>query len=187
VQQNSGYSLLELLVALSISTILTSALLLSLSHVQVLAHDMTLQTDRDANFRLVPLLLVQWIAAAGNNRWNADWEGVSIVDGTSYFKSDFDGSGGFPDDQLSSSYENIALCHRGGNLTIQSGGGFFQPVVRRISRFESERQEEDLVLLTWWGETDHPLKTTGDLAVTEAEMKIHLWNYRQNLFLEKFQ
>lgn len=179
-----GYSLLELLLVLSISTILISALMLSFNYLQILTHDIGLRADRNGNSWVAPVLLVQWIAAAGNNRWSHQWQCVIVEAGTSIFKSDTDGKGGFPDQELSSSYEDIALEHRDEALSIRSGSGFFQPVLRGISSFEIKREAENQLLLKWSGRTDHLVKTTGKQDVELAEMKIHLWNYRNNLFSE---
>ena len=184
VQRSNGYSLLELLVVLTISTILISALILSFNYVQILAHDISLLTDRNGNLWIAPLLLVQWIAGVGNNRWNLEWDGMIVIEGMSLFKSDTDGKGGFPDQELSSSYEDIALRHREEVLSMRSGEGSFQPVLRSISSFETERLAGDLLLLKLSGRTDHPLKTTGEQNLESVEMKIHLWNYRENLFPE---
>ena len=169
---------------MSISTILISSLLLACNYVQILAHDISQRVDRDTNLWIAPSLLLQWIAAAGNNRWDHEWDGFTIVEGMAFVKSDIDGSAGFPDHELSSSYEDIALSLREESLSIRSGSGFFQPVLRRILTFETERQGEDLLVLRWSGETDHTLKTTGARDLVSTEMKIHLWNYRENLFSE---
>ena len=182
---NQGYSLLELLIVLTVSTVVISGLLYSLNYIQFLSHDMSLRCDRDVNLWIAPLLFVQWVAGVGNQRWSRMWEGVEFVDGISRFKSDIEGPGGFPDGLLLDSYEEIALDQRGDSLSMRSGAGYFQPVLRGIASFEVERVREDLLLLRWSGQTNHALKTTGTEEQRSAEMKIYLWNYRENLFEEE--
>jgi prepilin-type N-terminal cleavage/methylation domain-containing protein len=182
-----GYSLLELLVAISISSILISALMLSFNLIQTIAYDLHLQADRNGNLWITPLLILQWTAGAGNNRWSQGWDGVVQVDGITFFKADIDGKNGFPDQQLTSSFEDIALHHREKVLSIRSGSGFFQPVLRNMSSFEIDQVREDLLMIRWSGVTEHPLKITGEADLESAVMKLHLWNYRENLFLEEIR
>ncbi|MGW8180401.1 MAG: hypothetical protein ACWGQW_16820, partial [bacterium] len=59
------------------------------------------------------------------------------------------------------------------------------PVLRRIFSFEAERLEAGLLLIEWSAGTTRPLRTSGEREMDSAEMKIHLWNYRKNLFLER--
>ena len=182
-----GYSLLELLIVLSISTILVSALMLTFNYVQIVAYDLHLQADRNVNLWITPLLLLQWITGAGNNRWEQNWDGVSQVDEMSLFKSDTDGEDGFPDQELTSSFEDIALRHYEKSLSMRSGSGSFQPVLRSMLSFEVEIEREDLIVVAWSGVTDNPLKITGEPDTESAMMKLYLWNYRKNLFLEDTQ
>jgi hypothetical protein len=176
--------LLELLIVLAISTLLISNLMLAMNYLQLLSHDISLRCDRDRNLWIAPLLLVQWVAGAGNQHWNQKWNGVEIAGSVAHFRSDMEGPSGFPDSQLSDSYEDIALDQRGDSLAMKSGLGFFQPVLQRILSFETERLRDDLILLKWSGRTDHPLKTSGTVEAQSVVMKVHLWNYRENLFEE---
>lgn len=182
-----GYSLLELLLVISISTILISALMLSSNYIQVIAYDLNLLADRNANFWITPLLLLQWTTGAGNNRWKQDWKGVALADELYFFKSDIDGESGFPDQQLTGSFENIALRHQEKVLSMRSGLGSFQPVIRSVFSFEIEKVREDLLVIRWSGVTENPLKTTAEPDLVLAMMKLRLWNYRENLFLEEIQ
>jgi hypothetical protein len=164
-----------------------SALMLSSNYVQVVAYDLNMLADRNANFWITPLLLLQWTTGAGHHRWKQDWKGVVLVDDLYFFKSDMDGEDGFPDRQLTSSFEDIALRHREKTLSLRSGSGSFQPVLRSISSFDIENVSDDLLVIRWSGVTENPLKTTGEPALESAVMKLHLWNYRKNLFLEEIQ
>lgn len=177
-----GYSLMEMTMALAISATLMSSLMFSLNYVQILSHDFSLRSDRDGNLWIAPLLLIEWVAAAGNNRWGHPWVGVKVDGGSACFKSDIDGQGGFPDNDLSESYEDIALEQRSESLAIRSGAGSFQPVIRNIVTFESERRKDDLMILRWSGRTDQKLRTTGAEEPDSVEMNIHLSNYCVSLF-----
>jgi len=184
VLPNNGYSLLELLVVLAISTVVIGALIYSCNQAQFLAHDIGLLTDRNVNSWIAPLLISQWTAGAGNNRWGHGWDGVVLSSETCYFKSDMDGSTGFPDQEVASSYESIGLRVNNGNLCIQSGSGSFQPFLRCFQSFEIEKHEEDLLLVRWTGLTKQALKAGGERVSSAGEMRVHLWNYRSNLFRE---
>ena len=156
--------------------------MLTLNYVQILSYDFSQRCDRDSNLWIAPLLLTEWAAAAGNNRWSHPWVGIEVDGGSVCLRSDIDGHGGFPDNDLSESYEDIALEQRNESLAIRSGAGSFQPVIRNIISFESERHKDDLLILRWSGRTDQRLKTTGAEESDSVEMNIHLANYCVSLF-----
>ena len=182
---NSGFSLVELLVVLAISTFLVGTLIYSCNQAQIVTHDISLLADRNVNSWIAPPLIAQWTAGAGNNRWEQEWDGVTLASETSYFKSDMDGNGGFPDEELASSYESIGLRVNKGNLCIQSGQGSFQPILRSFQSLNAEWKEEDLLIVKWISSTKWALKAGGESVPSSAEMCVHLWNYRPNLFMER--
>jgi len=184
VRPDNGFGLLELLLVLSISSILISGLFLCFVGIQNVAHDICLMADRNRNLWMAPPLFLQWTAAAGNNRWSQAWTGLDLEVEPVSFRADIDGSGGFPDGELSSSYEEISFRLANGNLSVRSGAGSFQPVFRAISSFEVERLGESLVEFRWTSATLAPLQQTQQHDVTPASLKVHLWDYRTNLFEE---
>jgi prepilin-type N-terminal cleavage/methylation domain-containing protein len=184
VQQSKGFTLLELMGTLVISTVLLSALFLIFHRFQMQAGDMNLLAERDQNLRLVPAMLAQWIAVAGNNRWNQSWEGVSLDSSLITVRSDTNGNWGFPDGDLDESYEEISFRHRENNLVMRSGSGFFQPVLKNIETIEGEKVRPDALTVRLIGSTNQPLASTGMYSSEPFEVKIHLWNYRANLFRE---
>jgi hypothetical protein len=141
--------------------------------------------DRNRNLWLAPALFLQWTAAAGNNRWGQTWTGLALDPEPISFRADIDGSGGFPDGELSSSYEEISFRLVDQNLSIRSGAGSFQPVFRTIDSFEANQLGESLLEFRWTAATAHPLRQTLQHDVTQAALKVHLWDYRLNLFEER--
>ena len=184
MRPNRGFGLYELLLVLSISGVLLSGLFLCFFRIQNVAHDICLMADRNRNLWMAPPLFLQWTAAAGNNRWNQAWTGLDIEVEPVSFRADIDGSGGFPDGELSSSFEEISFRLVSGSLSVRSGSGSFQPVFRTISSFEVESVEESLVEFRWTAATVSPLQQTLRHDVDSAALKVHLWGYRTNLFEE---
>jgi hypothetical protein len=172
------------MVTLLISTAFLSAVFLIFHRFQTQVGDMNLLAERNQNLRLVPAMLVQWAAAAGNNRWEQSWDGIHLDSAVITIRSDTDGDQGFPDGDLGESYEEIALRHREKNLVMRSGTGFFQPVLKNIEHIEGERLRPDQLTVRLIGSTEHSLASTGTYSLEPFEVRIHLWNYRSNLFRE---
>ena len=181
--KSDGFSLIEVLVSLGISSVALIAFLGAFDQFQIVNRDLTLLDERNSNLRLAPLLLTKWLTGAGNNRWKQKWHGLSTDGNTIDAQSDSEGPDGFPDKTLTESYETISVRHKGNDLQLKSKSGTFQPALKNVSRFEVK---SDLPFLTLRlrGVTDRPLMTSRAPLESELELDLYLWNYRANLFAE---
>ena len=181
--KSSGFSLIEVLVALGISSVALIAFLGAIDQFQVVNRDLALLDERNSNLGLAPLLLTKWLTGAGNNRWKQEWGGLSASDDTLETQSDSEGPDGFPDTKLTESYETISVRHKGNDLQLKSKSGTFQPALKNVSRFEAQ-PDLPFLRLRLRGVTDRPLMTSRAPLESELELDLYLWNYRPNLFAE---
>ncbi len=180
--RSEGFTVLELMISVGLSLVLSSALFMCLRQVQLLAGDLEGLMDRDENLKLAPALLAQWISGAGNRRAIQAWSGISVDGMTITAQSDFDGPDGFPDGELEGSYEDIELVQGSDSLRLRSGDGSPQPFLRRISQMTVSREGEDLVSIGLTGSAS--LLSTETEHEELADLKFCLWNFRRNLFFE---
>jgi len=182
VRNNVGYTLLEILVVLALSTVLSLAFFSVIGRFQRWEQEMHQILQRDENLRLAPLLLSRYLNSAGNNQWERNWDGVEL--GLTGFKvqSDIDGRDGFPDLLLESPFENMAIRHRGQEIQLRSGGGSFQPLLRNIRSLDDVTLTDSLLTLTITGEAG---SETAGRSTEKVPLTFFLWNYRSNLFPER--
>ena len=133
---SAGYSLLETMVTSAISIIVFAGFFSIFGQFQTWSSNLNLLLERDANLWLAPLLFSRWITPTGNNRWNSAWSGVTVQADRIELNSDIHGPGGFPDSQLSSSFEALVLRSSRFNLQVKSGNGSFQPVIKNVADFQ---------------------------------------------------
>jgi hypothetical protein len=173
-----------MMVASLLSSLVFLGFFLVVGQFQMGCSDLNLLLERDSNLWLTPLLLSRWIAPAGNNRWDRPWPGVAVQPELLELNSDIHGKGGFPDSELSSSFEALQLRASKTNLQVKSGKGSFQPVIKNIAnlRFDSEQ----MPMITIWLEsvTDRPPSFSEDKLVVAVEFLVLLRNYRPSLFRE---
>ena len=182
--RNAGYTLIETLIATSLSIIVLAGFFSMTGLFQTGSSNLSLLLERDANLWLAPLLLSRWIIPAGNNRWDQAWSGVTLtLDGVE-LKSDIDGPRGFPDLKLSSSFEALALRSSNSNLRVQSNRGSFQPLLKNIAYFKVDSKEHGLLSIHLSAITDRPLSMTRKDLPESTELLFFLRNYRSNLFPE---
>ncbi len=184
LRSSDGYSLLETMIATSLSIIVLAGFFSMTGLFQTGSSNLSLLLERDANLWLAPLLLSRWIIPAGNNRWDQAWSGVTLGSDHVELKSDIDGPRGFPDLKLSSSFEALALRSSNSNLRVQSNGGSFQPLIKNISDFEVDSKESGLVSIHLSAITDRPLSMTRENLPESTELLFFLRNYRSSLFPE---
>ena len=98
--------------------------------------------------------------------------------------SDIHGPGGFPDSQLSSSFEALVLRSSSFNLQVKSGSGSFQPVMKNIADFQVDSRDLPLISILLSTATDRPLSATQENLFQSTRFLFFLRNYRSNLFLE---
>lgn len=181
---DSGFSLLEVVLALTISAVLLTSFLTLFDSFQKWNSDLQLLIERDENLWLSPLLLSRWLGPAGNNRWTQSWEGFSSTSGEVAVNSDIDGPAGFPDAALAGSFEMLVLRHSGSTLQLKSGTATFQPLLKNVSGFSVDGASLPLITIHLTAVSDRRLQGVNSDAVEAAVLSFYLWNYRSNLFAE---
>lgn len=182
--KNDGFSLIELMIALLVSSFLFVGFLSVAGAGQRWSSHLVLLLERDANFWLSPLLLARWIMPAGNNREGQTWEGLSLQPEQIAINSDIDGPDGFPDDELSSSFEELVLRSANSNLQVKSGKGSFQPLIKNIADLRAAQPAVAFVSIRLQAAADRPLVPLGEPLSDSTELHFFLRNYRPNLFAE---
>jgi len=182
--RTAGHTLVESMIASSISIIVLAGFLSTIGVFQTGSSNLSLLLERDANLWLAPLLLSRWIIPVGNNHWDQAWSGITMNTDRLELKSDIDGPGGFPDSKLSSSFEALALRSSNSNLRVQSNRGTFQPLLKNIVDFRVDSKENGLLSIRLSAITDRPLSMTQEDFSESTELLFFLRNYRSNLFPE---
>ncbi len=181
VRHQRGSSLIELLMALFVGTLVAGGAFLCVYEFQKTADLLTSLLDRDRSLVVAPLLLERWIASAGCHLGETD-RGIDISDSLLQVQADFDGPGGLPDGLLDSPFESIAIRASRNSLRLRSGAGNFQPVLDSVSaasfRLEAEALVRVELTLASTSRLGHDPPTLGHAFL------IHLWNRRLQLFKE---
>lgn len=181
----SGYTLIELLMALLLTSLLVVSAFSALQTVQLWWQNLEQMISRDENLRTAPLLLVRWIAPAGTNRHNSTWTGVAANGSALELRADFDGSSGFPDGQLTESFERVTIRLKENELQIRSGNGSFQPFLKHISQFAVEAESPFRVILDLEAVTPTRLSGLQETQAANLVFRTSLPNYFDNLFPEQ--
>ena len=182
--KNRGFSLLEILISLLISSIVFLTLFSILDQFRNLSAHLSSLLERDANAWLAPLLLSRWLPAAGNNRWKGTWEGVSFEPNLIQLNSDIQGPEGFPDSQLNNSFERLSIRCAGANLQVKSGKGSFQPILKNILSLKADSTAMPLVCLYLEAVTDRTFPIFDKSRSELTQLCFLLRNYRSSLFPE---
>jgi len=183
VTAERGFSLLEALWALGLSSLILLAVLLGHDQAQITSHDLGSLAERDENLRLASLLVPKWTSGTGNESWTGCCRDLVFEDEGVRFQADSDGPDGFPDSLLESSYESFVLRHRNDAVQIRSGRGSFQPALRQIGEFQIEEAGEDRILVEVEG-VSRPLLSIGRESKNSGSIEVYLWNRYPNLFAE---
>lgn len=181
----SGASLVEALLSMVIFLVVILGALGLVDRFQSLAWNLNLLQEKEANLSAAPLLLARWILPAGNNRFGANYIGISGDRDTLQVRSDFDGPLGFPDNSLSQSYESISLRRNGSDMQLKSGQGTYQPVLKNVSQLQFRTVDLPVLEVTLSGQVDRPtLGMAAPPIVDRTTARFYAWNYRKNLFAE---
>ncbi len=179
-----GFSVFEMMVASTLSGLVFLGFFVVLGQFQKGCSDLNLILERDSNLWLAPLLLSRWIAPTGNNRWDQPWPGVAVQPGLLELNSDIHGKGGVPDSELSSSFESLRLRASKANLQVKSGQGYFQPVIKNISKLSFDSKQMPVITIKLEAVTDRPPSSFEGSLLETVEFSILLRNYRSSLFQE---
>jgi hypothetical protein len=172
---------MELMIGLALTSLLLSALFLCFRQLQILAADLSQVVQTDQNLALYPILLNGWFAAAGNKSSAGAWEGVSLQHEGVTVRGDVDGDDGFPDGDIADSFETLSLRRSGDILQLKSGQGSFQPVMNNLAALSVSQESENLLQILI-ETTSEPVPTGNRFKPIRLQLKVHLWNYRRNLF-----
>ena len=173
-----------MIVASSLSALVFLGFFLVVGQFQRGCSDLNLLLERDSNLWLAPLLLSRWIAPTGNNRWDQSWPGVAVQPELLELNSDIHGKGGFPDSELSSSFEALQIRGSKGHLQVKSGQGSFQPVIKNVSGLTFDSRQMPMITIRLEAATDRPPSFHEDNLVETLEFILLLRNYRPSLFRE---
>ncbi len=175
-----GYSLIELLISLAVSTVVMGVLFTVCIKVQEMSTGISSCVEKRSNLHLAPILLSQWIKGAGMNMFGSPESYLTIKKGELGIKADNKGDDGFPDGDTDDSFENISFRADREELRIKSGNGGYQPFLKGITGLEGNRDERSLITVKLFRQYDY--LDSGQPG--HIETKLLLWNSRSNLFPE---
>ena len=175
--KRSGFTLLELLIVMSVSVIVGTALITVVVNTQKNARELALACERNQNFRLLPLVFSQTVSSAGSGFVSAE-QGVEANHEWLKIKADLDGPKGFPDGSLDQSYEDLQFRINNHSLQIKSGKGNYQPIVLYVETFLTKHHGKTLTIEIT-GEKRSFLNTD---PTNQVSLDFYLWNYRPCLF-----
>ncbi len=176
-----GSSLLELLVALLVGTIVAGSAFLCIRQFESAADQWTAMLDRDRSLVVAPLLFERWIAAAGCGLAGTG-QGLASDGTVLQVQADFDGPAGLPDGSLDDPFESIAIRSAGDTLQLRSGAGSFQPVMDFVPEIDFELNTPELVQIRWSAAAHARLGP--DPPSIHRRIAVYLWNRRPQLFKE---
>ena len=181
--RDKGFTLLELMVSLTIFVLFTGAFFSAWQQLQLGSADLASLFERDQNLYLSTLLLSRWLPPAGNHHQHLSQSGVTGGPNTLEVTGDIDGPSGFPDASLNQSFERIALRQRNDALQLRSGRGSFQSLIEGISDFQitPAASSTELTLESNAASLRNPEKEN----TRSVAARFFLWNYRINLFAKK--
>ena len=175
-----GFSLLELMLALSLSIVIGGALLALTLDFLTFERTFSVLVRSSAGVQTVPSLLNRYAAGAANR---LDPEaGLSIDTDSFRVLSDQDGPNGFPDGALTAPFESIRVRLNQGELQLRSGRGRYQTIVSGIESLTVIRPEPALLRTSVSAVTELVPRLVHAVGVAELEFDIFLWNYRPLLF-----
>ena len=180
-RRQRGSSLLEVLIALFIGTLVSGSAFLCLHEFQKTADVLTSLLDRDRCLLLAPLLFERWVAAAGCGLTGAG-QGLTVSGEVLQVRSDIDGPDGRPDGTLDQAFEAIDIRAAGRSLQLRSGAGSFQPALAGVVSVEFDREAPALLWIQLTAGSNH--RPGAGANVLRRPLAVHLWNLRPQLFKE---
>ena len=120
-----GFSLVELMICLVVSTVILGALFSVCIKVQEMSTGISSCVEKRSNLHLAPILLSQWIKGAGMNIFESPENYLKISKGELGVRSDNKGDQGLPDGDTDDSFENISFRVYNKELKIKClNGGY---------------------------------------------------------------
>lgn len=180
--RQSGFTLLEALLALALGMLVVGAFLTALRPLQLWAADLGDLASREGAVWTLPSLLAGWITPAGNGRHGEDRPGLWVANGVLAIQSDLGGKGGFPDGDLGEPFEFLRLRAQAGQLQVRSGRGFYQPAAQAVAGLRIQRPAPDWLRLHIEPVLERPLPGPGNSEPLVLDFALP--NFRPNLFGE---
>ena len=185
-REPKGFSLVEMMLALALGSIVLGALLTGLHQTQIWAGNLSRLALRDSNLHLAQLLLSRLISSAGSNLRPSGAPGVEIQADQLMLRADLTGTAeGFPDGSLDDPFESLTVRQRDGRLQLRSGNGTFQSLLEPLESFEAQWQTPRLLRLRLVAPTDGELAAIRQSLSESLELWHSLPNLRPNLFAEE--
>lgn len=178
-----GFSLIELLISLAVSTILMGILFTVCIEVEKLSTAIAVSVEEGTNIHLAPLLLGRWIKPAGMNIRGGPEGFLDIGKGELGIKSDTHGDRGFPDGDTDDSFEEIKFRVGSNELKIKSGKGNYQPFLQGITAMDVYPEGKGRLTLDLKGNQGG----LNNIRPALTGIRMLLWNNQSNLFPEGLQ
>ena len=175
-----GFTLIEILVAITCSTILFLALFSSFTSVLSWMGRLNNALERDENVDMVPLILAPLLPHAGNNRQAFPRPPVERHDGELIVRSDTSGAGAFPDGRLDGPFELLSFRQGTDQLQMKSGQGSYQPLVNHVAGVIWLLEGEEILHLDLEARSSGP--GSGPLSRRRLQFSLFLPNLQRTLF-----
>ena len=175
-----GFTLIEILVAITCSTILFLALFSSVTSMLTWMGRLNNALERDENVDLVPLILAPLLTHAGSNRQAFPQPPVEVQDSELIVRSDTSGTDFFPDGSLDDPFELLAFRQGADQLQMKSGQGSYQPLVNDVAAVIWLLEGEDILHLDLEARSSGP--GSGPLSRRHLQFAFFLPNLQLSLF-----
>ena len=180
-EPSGGFSLVELMVSLAVSAVITGILFTFCVEVQKISTEIVSSLESRDSLRLSPVILSRWIKGAGMNMKGDPAEYLEIENDRIGIKSDIKGCDGNPDGDTDDGFEDISIKVIRNELKVKGGKGTYQPFLKNVTSLVVEREGRGTVRLLIAG-TEGKLDPGGSVT---AETVFRLWNSQPNLFPEE--
>lgn len=175
-----GFTLIEVLVAISCSTILFLALFSTCASVLAWMGRLNSALERDENLDLVPLILAPLLTHAGNNNRAFPQPPVQLRDSELVVRSDTSGADRFPNGSLDDPFELLSIRPGADQLQMKSGQGSYQPLLNHIAQVSWLLEGDELLRLDLEALSSGP--GSGPLSRRRLQLALFLPNLQRTLF-----
>ena len=175
-----GFTLIEILVTITCSTILFLALFSSFTSMLSWMGRMNSALERDENVDLVPLILAPLLTHAGNNRQAFPQPPVELQGNELIVRSDTSGTDLFPDGGLDDPFELLSFRQGTDQLQMKSGQGSYQPLLNHVAEVTWLLEREELLHLNLEARSSGP--GSGPLSRRRLQLVLFLPNLQPTLF-----
>ncbi len=180
MRAEKGFTLIEVLVATTCSTILFLALFSTCASMLSWMERLNSALERDENLDLVPLILALLLTHAGNNHEAFPQPPVELRDSELVVRSDISGADHFPDGGLDDPFELLFIRQGTDQLRMKSGQGSYQPLLNHLAEVSWALEGEELLHLDLEALSSGP--GSGPLSRRRLQFALFLPNLQPALF-----